>query len=113
MSNTTAVVLFTRDLRIHDNPALHAAARHHDLVVPLFVLDDGILQGSYNRPNRARFLAQSLADLDQALAGLGAHLVIRRGDVERELLDVVAQVGAEAVHLAGDISTYARRREDR
>jgi deoxyribodipyrimidine photo-lyase len=113
MSTSTAVVLFTRDLRIHDNPALHAAARTHDLVVPLFVLDDGILKGSYNRPNRARFLAQSLADLDQALAGAGAHLVIRRGDMERELLDVVKQVDAEVVHLAGDISAYARQREDR
>ncbi len=47
------------------------------------------------------------------MKGLGAKLVIRRGDVEQELLDVVEQVGAEAVHLAGDISGYARRREDR
>jgi deoxyribodipyrimidine photo-lyase len=108
----TAVVLFTRDLRVHDNPGLYAAAKHGAQVVPLFVLDDGILHSDYNRPNRARFLAQSLQDLDSALAELGARLVIRRGDVVAEVMDVVHRAGAQEVHLAGDISSYARRRED-
>ena len=36
----TVVVLFTRDLRVHDNPGLYAAAKHGAQVVPLFVLDD-------------------------------------------------------------------------
>ena len=35
-----AVVLFTRDLRVHDNPALAAAAREAERVLPLFVLDE-------------------------------------------------------------------------
>ena len=34
------IVLFTRDLRVHDNPALHAACEECERVVPLFVLDD-------------------------------------------------------------------------
>jgi deoxyribodipyrimidine photolyase len=34
----TAVVLFNRDLRVHDHPALTAAARA-ERTVPLFVLD--------------------------------------------------------------------------
>ena len=33
-----AVVVFTRDLRVRDNPALSAACREADTVVPLFVL---------------------------------------------------------------------------
>lgn len=40
----TAIVLFTRDLRVHDHPALSAAARDAERIVPLFVLDDRILQ---------------------------------------------------------------------
>ena len=43
-----AVVLFTRDLRVHDQPALAAATRAAERVLPLFVLDDG-LTGSPNR----------------------------------------------------------------
>ena len=34
------VVLFTRDLRVHDHPALAAAAERAEHVLPLFVLDD-------------------------------------------------------------------------
>ena len=45
------LVLFTRDLRIHDHPALSAAAARGE-VVPLVVLDPGLLARS---PNRARF----------------------------------------------------------
>ena len=38
----TAIVVFTRDLRLHDNPALHLACLRARQVVPLFVLDPAI-----------------------------------------------------------------------
>ena len=38
----TAIVLFTRDLRLHDNPALHQACARARQVVPLFVEDPAI-----------------------------------------------------------------------
>jgi deoxyribodipyrimidine photolyase len=41
-SGRTAVVLFTRDLRVHDQPALSEAARTATQVVPLFVLDPAL-----------------------------------------------------------------------
>src|SRR3954451_19920665 len=81
-----AVVLFTRDLRVRDNPALAAAAREAADVVPLFVLDPAILDTPYGRSaNRRRFLAQSLRDLDGALRQLGSPLVVRRGDTVAEV----------------------------
>jgi len=52
----TAVVLFTRDLRFHDHPALRAALAD-DTLLPLFVLDPRLLGRS---PNRDRFLVESL-----------------------------------------------------
>ncbi|WP_192579714.1 FAD-binding domain-containing protein [Micromonospora sp. AMSO31t] len=39
MSDRTAVVLLTRDLRVHDHPALASACSAFDRVVPLYVLD--------------------------------------------------------------------------
>jgi len=39
-SSRTIVVLFNRDLRVHDHPALAAAAREADELVSLFVLDE-------------------------------------------------------------------------
>lgn len=105
----TAVVLFTRDLRVHDNPTLRAAAEA-DRVVPLFVLDTAILESSYNRPNRATFLAGSLADLDASLRSTGSRLHVRRGRVVEEVATVAAETGAEEVHVAADHSGYAQRR---
>jgi deoxyribodipyrimidine photo-lyase len=37
-----AVVLFTRDLRVHDNPALALSVRAAEHVVPLFVHDPAL-----------------------------------------------------------------------
>ena len=48
-----AIALFTRDLRVHDNPVLRAAA-DSGRIVPLFVIDDGC--ADFVRPNRAGFL---------------------------------------------------------
>jgi deoxyribodipyrimidine photo-lyase len=73
----TVVVLFTRDLRVADHPALAAACAHAKTVVPLYVLDP-VLAG--RSANRDRFLHQSLADLRSALISRGGDLVIRRGD---------------------------------
>jgi deoxyribodipyrimidine photo-lyase len=110
-----SVALFTRDLRVHDNPVLTAAAAAaRGRVVPLFVLDDAILASGYNRPNRARFLAESLADLDAALRGIGARgLVVRRGDPATEAAAVCAATGSRQVHVAADVSGFARRRHRR
>ena len=48
----TAIVVFTRDLRLHDNPALHQAYIRARQVVPLFVVDPALGTRS---ANRARF----------------------------------------------------------
>lgn len=108
---TTAVVVFTRDLRVHDNPALVAAAEA-DRVVPLFVLDTGILRSSYNAPNRASFLAGCLEDLAASLDRRGAGLVVRRGRWVTEVAKVAEEVGADAVHLNADHSGYAQKRRE-
>src|SRR5579875_1346017 len=106
----TAVVVFTRDLRLHDNPALAAACRSNEAVVPLFVLDEGLLASPNMGQNRLRYLAGALADLDRSLQGRGAGLVVRLGDFASEVLAVATDAGATAIHVADDVSGYARRR---
>ena len=112
MSGTIA--LFTRDLRVHDNPVLHAACRATTDVVPLFVLDTAILTGSpvtgSVSPNRAVFLAEALADLDAHLRTMEGHLVVRSGAVAEEVERIVADLGAGEVHVAADASGYSQRR---
>ncbi len=110
---STEVVLFTRDLRVRDQPALAAAAELADRVVPLFVFDDTILGSDFAAPNRVAFLLDSLADLDGSLRGLGAGLVVRRGDVVREAVRLALDVDATAIHVSEDVSRYAQARERR
>jgi deoxyribodipyrimidine photo-lyase len=105
----TAIVVFTRDLRLHDNPALHQACARARQVVPLFVADPAI-DATKRSPNRARFLAESLAGLREALRERGADLVIREGDPAAEVIRLAGEVNAEAVYLADDVSHYASAR---
>lgn len=108
----SAVVLFTRDLRVHDNPALHAACAAAERVVPLFVLDDVVLD-RFGAPNRIAFLLDALRDLDRSLRARGGALVVRRGDVAAETARCAREAGAEAVFVAEDVSRYASTRERR
>jgi deoxyribodipyrimidine photo-lyase len=108
---TTAVVVFTRDLRVSDHPALAAAVAGADRVVPLFVFDDAILTARSCAPNRVAFLFDSLRDLHGSLAALGGGLVVRRGNWLHEVLAVAREVDAQSVHVSADVSGYARRRE--
>ena len=104
-----AIVLFTRDLRVHDNPALADACARGRQVVPLFVVDPALTVP----PNRARFLAESVAVLREQLRALGGDLVIRQGDPVAEVVRLARQVTAGTVFVAGDVSRYATRREQR
>src|SRR6187455_1520482 len=104
----TAVVLFTRDLRVHDNPALAGACANAERIVPLFVLDPHLRRLS---ANRARFLHQSLADLRETLRRLGGDLVVRTGDPVAEAIKLAREAGADGIALSADVSGYARRRE--
>ena len=56
---STAIVLYTRDLRVHDHAALTAATTEHEQVVPMFVLDETLLRAA-GTPNRMSFLLDSL-----------------------------------------------------
>ena len=111
-SHRAAVVLFTRDLRVHDHPALTAAAERAERVVPLFVLDDAVLV-RFRAPNRLAFLLDALHDLDSSLRRLGGRLVVRRGNVLAETFRVAVEAGADAVFVSEDVSAYAQERERR
>ena len=112
MSSKTAVVLFTRDLRVTDNPALWAASRA-ERTVPLFVLDDGILGSRFAAPNRVAYMREALLDLEGRLKAMDGRLFLRRGQVVEEAIKVAAECDAGELHIAADWSDYARRREGR
>ena len=106
---TRAVVLFTRDLRVHDQAALRHAVEDVDEIVPLFVLDERLRRSGASDA----FLREALADLRAGLRALGGELLVRTGDPVHETLRVAHDVGAGSVYLGADASPYARRRRAR
>ncbi|HWC70579.1 MAG TPA: deoxyribodipyrimidine photo-lyase [Actinomycetota bacterium] len=103
------MVLFTRDLRTHDHPALWEATRVADDVVPLFVVDPALIGRSANRD---RFLAESLVDLDRSLAHRGGRLLVRDGPVAPRTVELATEAGCDEIFLTNDAGAYARRRAD-
>lgn len=112
---TTNVTIWwvRRDLRLADNPALTAAVESGDAVVPLFVLDPGLLRSSYVGDKRLAFLFAGLRALDGALRQRDSRLIVRRGAPVEALGQLVAETGATAIYAEEDVSPYARRRDAR
>jgi deoxyribodipyrimidine photo-lyase len=104
------LVWFTRDLRVHDHPALRAALERCGQVVAVFCFDDRLLGGRHASGPRTQFMLECLADLDERLDG---SLVFRRGAPERELPALAREVGARELHHSADSGPFARRRLER
>ena len=107
----TALLWYRRDLRLHDHPALHAALAAADRVVPVFILDPGLLEGRWPAPNRVWFMLGALAALRDGLAARGASLVLLRGRPMEVLPALAAAVDARDVFATRDVSPYARTRD--
>ncbi len=96
------IVWFRQDLRVQDNAALHAAitaARGTGAgIVPVYIHDP---EGEWGwGPGGASrwWLHHSLASLDGSLRERGARLVMRMGDAQEVLRDLVREVGARGVY---------------
>jgi len=108
-----AIVWLRRDLRVHDNPALTAAHRAHDEIVPVFVLDRRLIHGRFPSGPRTHFLLESLRELREALRERGGELVLREGRPELILPELAEQTGARAIYFHADVSPFATGRDRR
>lgn len=102
----TTIMWFRRDLRLADNPALCAAAAAGD-VLPLFVLDPRLLASAGRRKDRL------LASLGALQDDVGMPVVIRSGDPSEVVPGLMAEVGADEVHVSAEATPYGRRRDAR
>jgi len=109
----TALLWLRRDLRVHDHPALEAARRDADALVPVFCFDDRLLHGRHASGPRTQFLLECLADLDKSLRKRGSGLVVRHGRPEQELPALARECGARELHFSADVGPFARSRDAR
>src|SRR5262249_7306394 len=94
----TAVVWFRQDLRLRNNPALHAALSSGDAVIPLYIWSPAE-EGDWPPGAASRWwLHHSLQALDSALRERGSRLILASGPASSVLLRVAAEIGASAVY---------------
>ncbi len=96
MTNAPTIVWMRYDLRVADNPALHAATVR-GAVLPVFIWapdEEDIVPGSASK----WWLHQSLKCLLRKFSALGSPLIIRKGDSFDQLQQIMLETGANAVY---------------
>ncbi|HWL81784.1 MAG TPA: deoxyribodipyrimidine photo-lyase [Roseomonas sp.] len=110
MTEAPTLLWLRQDLRVADNPALHAAAGGP--VLPVFVLDESAA-GRWATGGAGRWwLHHSLAALGAALAERGAPLLLLRGDTHEVIPALAARIGAAAVHAGRQHAPWTRARDE-
>ena len=109
---TTPTLLWLRqDLRLHDHPALIAAAAAGP-VIPVYVLDDDA-PGDWAIGGAQRWwLHHSLAAHGKALKDKESRLILRRGDAVEVLTALLEETGATQIHAIRHYEPWWRKAED-
>jgi deoxyribodipyrimidine photo-lyase len=106
------LVWLKRDLRVHDHPALTLAAGLGP-VLPVYVVEPELWAQTDASARQWEFAADALVDLRDALAGIGAPLVVRVGDAVQVLAGLCKRHGIARIvshEETGNLWTYARDR---
>jgi deoxyribodipyrimidine photo-lyase len=103
----TALWWIRRDLRLTDNPTLHAALEAGE-VVPVFILDPRFDSAS---PRRRDFLHEGLHALHKDLRQRNSYLVTRNGHPLQILQQLLAETNASTIFAEADFTPHARKRD--
>ncbi len=109
MSESTLLWL-RQDLRLHDQPALVAAAKE-GTVIPVYVLDDDTPAAWRIGGAQRWWLHHSLTSLGDALKGLGSRLILRRGASAAVLKTLLEETGAGCIHAIRHYEPWWREAE--
>lgn len=94
MPDQPVLLWFRRDLRLADNPAVHAAVGSGRPVVPVYVLDERDSH-CWDAGGASRWwLHHSIESLDRDLQSLGGRLTLRRGETAEVLEKLADETGA-------------------
>lgn len=105
----TSLWWIRRDIRLQDNPALHAAVQQANYLVPVFIIEPELMARS--APRRRAFLLNALTDLSRQLKAAGSQLVILTGPAHEALSALAQKLINPVIFAHEDFSPYARERD--
>ncbi|WP_117191128.1 cryptochrome/photolyase family protein [Rhizobium terrae] len=92
-----AILWFRKDLRLDDNPALHAAVEAGGPVIPVYIREPEHLNIGPLGAAQAWWLHHSLTALKASLKSLGSDLMLVSGRAEDVLTEIAREAGATTV----------------
>ena len=105
------IVWFRRDLRAEDNAALYHASHSGASIVPLFVVDTGLIASLRSDGAVFDFQAECLRELKTSLRRLGGSLVVRKGNVLDVHKQLIREINPAALYVNRDYEPSAVERD--
>ncbi len=98
MLHGRSIFWFKRDLRTEDNTGLYHASVESREVIPVYILEDGIISKNPRKSKRLGFFADAIVNLDRELRALGSYLLVFKGRAEDIIPELAGRYNAEAVY---------------
>jgi deoxyribodipyrimidine photo-lyase len=111
------IVLFTSDLRLHDNTALVQAIKENDEIIPLFCWDENYMnsnQFGFSRMGEIRkgFLQKVLSDLHLSLKSIGGYLLVKKGNQTEVIQELINHYLINKVYTKKQVGIEEKREND-
>ena len=103
IKNTTGLVWFGNDLRIHDNDVLSLAVKNHSKVIGIYIIDPSLFEENefgFKKMDvfRAQFLLESLFDLQQQLLTKNISLLVFLDKPENKLKTICDSYQIDSIY---------------
>ena len=100
---TTGLVWFGNDLRVHDNEVLSTAIKNHEKVIGVYCIDPTLFlknEFGFNKMDvfRTKFLLETLEDLQQQLIQLNISLLVFKNTPENKIMDICKIYQIECIY---------------
>ncbi len=117
MKNSSVVVWFRNDLRVHDHEALFQACKNFKEVIPVYSLDPRMFvktQMGFSKTGsfRAVFLKEAVDNLRFNLRKLDSDLFILTGKPEDTVVEFAANLEASSIYYSTEITQEEKLVED-
>ena len=110
---TLALHWFRRDLRLTDNTSLNAALAQSEQVVPVYILSTWKNSHGWTGAPRQEFLCGCLESLARDLQSKGGRLIVRQGQADAALEELLRETGATSLHFNRDPDPFGWEMEKR
>jgi deoxyribodipyrimidine photo-lyase len=113
-TTSNSLMIFRRDLRLHDNNALNAALESSKLVIPIIIYDTTLLENPNRSENAIQFMQESIFALKNQLEKEGKKLYLFKGKPWKIITNLVKnpELNISSIFINRDYTPYSQRRDD-